>query len=105
MAQTERRNYDLEFIDRLARIEEHMSSIENHLSKINGSIADYPVTKNILETTCNKLAQVDTDITTMQGLVNNIKVKIWSIAAFVGVMSGGIGTGLGLLITRLTGAS
>jgi len=101
-AQKERRKYDEEFIDRLARIEEHMGSIEKHLCTINGNIADYPVTKNKIENACLKLTELDADVSTMDKLIGNIKVKIWSIAGFIGIISGGIGTGLGLLITRLT---
>ena len=107
----ERRNYDEEFITKLAVIETRQSTvidelkqIGRHLKEINGSIVDYQITKNKVEGACLKLIELDVDVTTMSKLVSNIKTKVWSVAAFVGVICGGVGSAIGLLIAQLNGA-
>ncbi len=100
---TERRKYDEEFIDRLARIETHIGNISDHLKAINGSIADYQSTKSKVDNACLKLTELDADVSTMEKLIGNIKVKIWSIAAFVGVICGGIGSAVGIIVNRFGG--
>jgi len=104
-AQKERRKYDEEFIDRLARIETHIETISDHLKSINGAIADYPSTKTKMDSACLKLIELDADVTTMEKLIGNIKVKIWSVAAFVGVICGGIGSAVGIIVNRFGGGA
>ena len=110
-AKKERRNYDEAFITKLAIIETRQATvitelqlIGQHLKDINGSIVDYQVTKEKLNNACMKIIEMDSDVTTMNKLISNIKTKVWSIAAFVGVICGGVGSAIGLLIARLNGA-
>jgi 5,10-methylene-tetrahydrofolate dehydrogenase/methenyl tetrahydrofolate cyclohydrolase len=106
MSKVERRNYDTEFLQRLTRIEtqfeDNMVRVMSRLDKINGTIVDYPVTKEKMATACLKLLEIESDIdNNLKPAVNNIKVKIWSIAGFIGIISGGIGSAIGLLIATL----
>jgi hypothetical protein len=107
---TERRKYDEEFMIKLAVIEtrqtnviDELQKISKHLSDINGSIVDYQVTKEKLTNACLKLTALDADVSTMNKLVSNIKTKVWSVAAFVGIICGGVGTAVAFVIQRFGG--
>jgi hypothetical protein len=104
---TERRKYDEEIMVKLAVVETiqntvvgELQKINKHLSDINGSIVDYQVTKEKLTNACLKLTELDADVGTMNKLVGNIKTKVWSIAAFVGIICGGIGTAVAFVVQR-----
>lgn len=106
----ERRQYDEEFIIKLAVIDtrlltvvEELKAVKNHLSAINGSITDYQVTKSKVENACLKLLELDTNINVMDKLLGNIKVKIWSTAAFVGIICGGVGSAVSFVIQKFGG--
>ena len=98
MAKEVRRKYDEEFIEKLAIIEtrqlnviDELKGIGEHLKAINGSIVDYQVTKSKVESACLKLVELDADINTMDKLISNIKVKIWSLAGLIAAFGGFIG--------------
>jgi hypothetical protein len=102
---SERRSYDKEFIERLTVIDTRQQMVLAHLEKINGTIGDYPITKEKLNNACLKITELDADITEkLIPVVNNIKIKIWSVAAFVGVICGGIGSAVALVVQKLGGA-
>ena len=101
-AKVERRNYDMEFLERLARIEENLSGVKNHLSKINGSIADYPVTKSKVDEACLKLVGITVDIEeNIKKPLTKIAIKVYSAAILTGIFSGGIGILVGYFIAKL----
>lgn len=99
MAKAERRNYDMEFLDRLARIEESVSGIKNHLGKINGSIVDYQTTKEKLNHACLEIVKMDADIyDKILPSLSSIRVKVWSTAGLIGAFSAFIGVVVGKFI-------
>ena len=104
-AKKERRNYDEEFILKLAIIEtrqsvviDELKQVSRHLKEINGSITDYQVTKSKVETACLKLVELDADMNTTGKLLGSIKIKVWSIAGLIGAFSAFIGIVVGKLI-------
>ena len=100
-----RRNYNEEFLVALTNIKKDTEQIFNRLDKINGTIGDYPITKERLNNACVKIEELDTDINEkLVPVITNIKIKIWSVSAVVGVICGSIGSGVGFLIQKLGGA-
>ena len=94
-AKIERRSYDMEFSDRLARIEENILGVKNHLDKINGSIFDYQVTKDRLSAVCD-------DIKIMKPLLTTMQIKFYTIVGFTALFAGAIGSAIGAAIVRAT---
>lgn len=98
-AKSERRNYDIEFLERLAKIETHIGGIKDHLSKINGSISDYQTTKEKLNNACKEILKMDADITDkIMPSLSSIKIKVWSVAGLIGAFSAFIGVMVGKFI-------
>ena len=91
----ERRNYDMEFSVRLARIEENIFEVKDHLNKINGSISDYQVTKDRLTSACDDIKIIKPLLTTMQ-------IKFYTIVGFTALFTGAIGSAIGAAIVRAT---
>ena len=67
--QTERRNYDEQFITKLATIEtrqlnviDELKKVSEHLKAINGSVLDYHITKTKVESACLKLIEIEADM-------------------------------------------
>ena len=94
-AKVERRSYDMEFSERLARIEENISGVKDHLGKINGSIFDYQVTKDRLAVVCD-------DIKIMKPLLTTMQIKFYTIVGFTALFTGAIGSAIGAAIVRAT---
>jgi len=66
---TERRNYDEQFITKLATIEtrqlnviDELKQVSEHLKAINGSILDYHITKNKVENACLKMVELEAEL-------------------------------------------
>lgn len=100
-----RRNYNEEFLVALTNIKKDTEQIFNRLDKINGTIGDYPITKERLNNACIKIEELDTTITDkLVPVITSIKIKIWSVAAVVGVICGSLGSGVSFLVQKLGGA-
>jgi len=84
---TERRHNDTEIIEKLTFLTTRQSMIIDRLDKINGNVADYPVTKEKLDSTCLHIKVMDDEIKDIRDNIISKKLLIT------------IGVILGLLIT------
>jgi len=82
----------------VAEIKKDTAEIFRRLDKINGSIADYPVSKvriDNLEANCEKMSK---SIANTMNLLNGIKIKVWGVAGLIGGIMGFIGIIIGKFI-------
>ena len=99
-----KRDYNEEFLIALTEIKKDTTQIFIRLEKINGTISDYPITKERLSNACVKIEELDTAITkNLVPAITNIKIKVWSVAGIVGSVSAGLGGLVGILIGKMVG--
>ena len=99
--QNDRRKFDIELVERLIILDERQQTVLKHLEKINGTIADYSVTKEKINNVCKDVDSINVDLdTNIKPKLTKFEIKLYTIAAIVGLITGGIGSGIGAAIVR-----
>lgn len=110
MTATDRRKYDIEFMEKLIRIEEQMTRANARLDKINGSVKDYQATKERFIAVCEDVRILDKDVNALEDdldknirpLLNNLQIKMYTLVGLITLVAGGIGSTVGALIVKFT---
>lgn len=82
----------------VAEIKKDTAEIFRRLDKINGSIADYPVSKKRIDELEVDYKEMNESIKSLSDLLNNIKIKVWGVAGLIGGVTGFIGVIIGKFI-------
>ncbi len=82
----------------LAEIKKDTGEIFRRLDKINGSIADYSITKKRVDDLEENIDKVEDCIKETSKLLTNIKIKVWGMAGLVSAIMGFVGVIVGKFI-------
>jgi chromosome segregation ATPase len=82
----------------LAEIKKDTGEIFRRLDKINGSIADYSITKKRIDDLEENYNKLEDCIEETSKLLTCIKIKVWGMAGLIGAIMGFIGVVVGKFI-------
>ena len=85
----------------IAEIKKDTGNIFRRLDRINGSIEDYPVSKDRLSEACKDLDKLKDKISNkIEPRITNIWLKFYTICGAISLISAGIGAAIGAAIVR-----
>jgi len=82
----------------LAEIKKDTGEIFRRLDKINGSIADYSITKKRIDDLEENYNKLEDCIEETSKLLTGIKIKVWGMAGLVSAIMGFVGVIVGKFI-------
>lgn len=82
----------------IAEIKKDTSEIFRRLDKINGSIADYSITKKRVDDLEENFGKLEDCIEETSKLLTGLKIKVWGMAGLIGAIMGFIGVIIGKFI-------
>ena len=80
-----------EILKKLISLSKDMEYTKKRLDRINGCLAEFPVTKRQVEENTAELKEI-------KPVLSNLKIKFYGIASVVGIISGFAGVLIGKLI-------
>jgi len=86
-----------EIVIALTELKKDTEYLRERIDKINGTLNDYPTNKEKLKIVCKDMEEV-------KPIVSNLRIKIYGIAATIGVVSGGIMGTIGIFIGKAIGS-
>ena len=86
-----------EIVIALTELKKDTEYLRERIDKINGSLNDCPANKEKLKIVCDDMREV-------KPIVSNLRIKIYGIAAAIGVVSGGIMGTIGIFIGKAIGS-
>lgn len=87
----ERRKNDNIIIVTLTELKKDTEYLRERIDKINSCLDDYPAQKEKIETSEKRLDRIEP-------VVTNIKIKVYGVAAIIGIVTGFIGILIGKFI-------
>jgi len=82
----------------IAKIETNTQAIFKRLDKINGTIADYPVSKNRIDNLEKDCGEMNQSLVELSKLLSGVKIKVWGMAGLIGAIMGFAGVVIGKFI-------